>query len=304
MRESERIAKCAKLAELSRRNYEFDWRAFTKWCEEAHLTALPALESTVTLFLTHMLAEHRVSTVQRFASAIAHYHRDAGLAKPCNGQVAKLLAGARRERRERPLQKNPLSVEELRLTMRIVRKKRDPWSIRNASILTLGFASALRRSNIVALDVGDVARTAEGLVLWVGREKNHQHGRGREIGVKRGEHRETCPLAALDRWLKLRGTEPGPLYCRIINGRVRPDLRLHPCNVAKAVKAAAELAGLDPARYGGHSLRAGFVTAGVLGGLSDLAIARQTGHRSLESLRAYFRAADLWRANPSGLIGL
>jgi hypothetical protein len=52
--------------------------------------------------------------------------------------------------------------------------------------------------------------------------------------------------------------------------------------VGLIVKRAAEAAGLDPARYAGHSLRAGMLTQGYINGAGELALMRQTGHRSLE----------------------
>jgi hypothetical protein len=59
------------------------------------------------------------------------------------------------------------------------------------------------------------------------------------------------------------------------------------------VKKAFQRAGLsekDPARYGAHSLRAGFATAAYHSGASELAIMRQTGHKSNVMVRRYIRA--------------
>ena len=54
-------------------------------------------------------------------------------------------------------------------------------------MLLLGFAAALRRSELVGLDVGDVAFTREGLVLSLRRSKTDQEGQGRKIGIP-GRH--------------------------------------------------------------------------------------------------------------------
>ena len=47
------------------------------------------------------------------------------------------------------------------------------------------------------------------------------------------------------------------------------------------------------ARYAGHSLRAGLATQSYLNGAGELAIMRQTGHRSLAMVRRYIRDGSL-----------
>jgi hypothetical protein len=63
-------------------------------------------------------------------------------------------------------------------------------------------------------------------------------------------------------------------------------------NVASIVKAGALKLGFDPATFGGHSLRAGFVTSAVKRGANLIKITDVTGHRSLEMLKTYSRDAE------------
>jgi integrase len=58
------------------------------------------------------------------------------------------------------------------------------------------------------------------------------------------------------------------------------------------------------ARFAGHSLRAGFVTAAANGGAAVKAIMNQTGHRSLQTVLRYMRDASLFRGNAVGQTGL
>lgn len=58
------------------------------------------------------------------------------------------------------------------------------------------------------------------------------------------------------------------------------------------IRRRAEHAGYDPTlgtQFGGHSLRAGFVTQGFRNGSDAHAIARQTGHSSMAMLELYAR---------------
>ncbi len=77
-----------------------------------------------------------------------------------------------------------------------------------------------------------------------------------------------------------------------------------PDSVSRVVKKRAQKAGLDPSRYSGHSLRAGFVTAASEGGAHDKDIMRQTAHRSLATLHRYRRTAGLFKNNPASRLGL
>jgi integrase len=82
------------------------------------------------------------------------------------------------------------------------------------------------------------------------------------------------------------------------------DGRLGDRAAAEVVKRAAKRAGLDPALYAGHSLRAGHATSAAAGGAPERAIMRQTGHRSLQTLRGYIRSGTIWRENAAAYLGL
>jgi integrase len=287
-------------AEATRRAYARDWRFFSTWCAEMKYSSLPASSESVVLYITHALRKKKITTARRYISAINDAHRTAGYPRPADDPLRQLIEGAERMRCERPNQKRPLTVDELRRACRIAE---GPGGIRDCAILTLGFASALRRSNLAALDVADISVVAQGLLVQVQREKQDQKGKGRVIGILRGAHPDTCPIAAMEAWLRIRGADAGPLFTRIVAGKVTLT-RLYNDKVSRIVKSAVKRLGLDPAHYGGHSLRAGFVTAAFEAGAGEILIAAQTGHRSLSSLRRYFRRTDPFRANPSGMIGL
>jgi len=119
-----------------------------------------------------------------------------------------------------------------------------------------------------------------------------------------GQHATTCPVLALGRWLDMRGWQlPGALFCRVLNGK--PDGKQMLGNrIGQIVQELAAGIGLDRKMYSAHSLRAGFATAALAGGASEIMIARQTGHASLDTLRLYERSRDLFRGNAASSIGL
>ncbi len=120
---------------------------------------------------------------------------------------------------------------------------------------------------------------------------------GDEVVVRRAADKRICPAAALESWLERRGDAPGPLFQRLRKGGGVAGGRLSGRAVARAVKAAAARAGLDPAAYSGHSPRAGLATSAADAEAGLLEIMRQTRHRSAEAVRRYVRDAERWRRN-------
>ncbi len=108
-------------------------------------------------------------------------------------------------------------------------------------------------------------------------------------------------MRALQAWLE--HVEDGPLF-RSINRHGHLKGRLGSKGVSIAVKRSAERVGLDPEKYGAHSLRAGFATQAANAGVSERSIMRQTGHASLKVLRGYIRNGNLFRENASTMLGL
>jgi integrase len=301
-RECETLSR-GVLARNTIRGYEHDWLMFGRWCEGMKLTHLPASSETVALYLTHLLQGHKLTTAERRASAISHYHRAAGHPSPVDVRVRGLLLGAKRIRREQPRQVRALTVDEMRTICANLSRDGAPAAIRNRALLVVGFLSALRRSNLIALTPEDVEFCPEGVILTVRKEKQDQVGRGRYIGLPHGKKPQTCPVRCLRAWLEVRGPQPGPLFTRLDQQGPGGPMKRGDA-VAQVVKAAVKTLGLDPAEYGAHSLRAGFITAAAEAGVGELTIAAQTGHRDMSVLRRYIRRASVWKANAAGMIGL
>jgi integrase len=183
---------------------------------------------------------------------------------------------------------------------------------RDRAMLLLGFGAALRRSELVALTLGDIETVpGRGLKLLVRRSKTDQQGQGHEIAVwANPDEPGVCPLAALESWLVQRRTAADldwtatptvraerPLFCAVTKAGKVTGQALSDKAVARLVKQAALDAGLDPERYSGHSLRAGLATAAGDQGAGLAELMRQTRHKSTEVALGYLRPADLWRNN-------
>jgi len=212
-----------------------------------------------------------------------------------------VLSGSRRQIGTRSNPKNALTVEELRAMLR--RLPNTTTGIRDKAILLIGFAGAFRRSELTALDIEDLKITTRGVAIIVRRSKTDQAGEGQLIGIPRSR-KATCPAAALEAWLEHAHISSGPVF-RPVNrhGQVSP-LRLSDEAVAQIVKLAAERIGLDPAKYAGHSLRRGFMTAASAGGADIAQAMKQSRHRSVAVAMGYIDEGRIFSNPASKAIGL
>jgi integrase len=300
-KEVERL-KNARMSPETEKGYAYNWLQFQAFCVRARRKPMPASSATLSLFIADQLSHKKVATVCRLAAGVAFQHRRQGFPSPFDDAVHDILRGAKRLRAEQPRKMPPLTVEQLRKVSAHLEGK-GSLGARNRAIVVVGFASALRRANLAALSLEDITFCAEGMTVMVRREKQDKQSAGRLLGAPFGLNVLTCPVRSLEAWLRIRGDQAGPLFTRLDSGRSSDVEPLSKNAIGRIVTAAIAGSGLD-GRYGPHSLRAGMITEAGLAGVSALVIAEQSGHQSLNSLKGYFRPANLFRANASGMIGL
>jgi integrase len=197
---------------------------------------------------------------------------------------------------------HPVTVPDLRTMLEGLGS--DSVGCRDRALLLLGFAGALRRSELVGLDVTDVAEGADGLTLHLRRSKTDQEGAGRTLGIPFGSNPVTCPVRAWRAWLEVSGITEGAAFRPVDrHGHIGPT-RLSAPAVALVLKRHAARAGLDASEVAGHSLRAGLATSAAAVGVPERVIAEQTGHKGTAMLRRYIREGSLFRENAASAVGL
>jgi integrase len=289
----------AQFASNTVANYRSQWKSFVAWCEAANVPSLPATTQTCIDYCSWCVAQGaRLNTIDTRVRAINFHHREAKLPSPVDKSVWKFLTYAERHLCEKPQGKDALSVAHLRKISQALARLGTPRDIRDRSIILFGFASGWRRSELVSLDLRDIRRLRRGLMVRLGKSKTDQRARGRVIAIHYGENPHTCPVRALEEWLKLRGAAAGPLFTRV-GIEQRPSLtRLHPDVVRRAVKRGLELVGVCADLFGAHSLRAGMITAAAEAGATETSIMLRTGQRRYETLKRYVRPAQAFMSNP------
>jgi site-specific recombinase XerD len=284
----------ASKADATKRAYASDWADFTAWCAGLQLDPLPASGYTVGLYLTHSAKAGRaVSTVGRRAAAIASIHRAAGENNPCaRGEVKDILSGIRRTLGRAPNKKQALTVDLIGKVIRRIRGD-DPISIRDRAMILLCFGAALRRSELVRLQVDDVEVHRRGLMVHLRKSKTDQEGRGRKVAVPDGKLK--IP-AAVKAWVRASGVSEGYLFPAANRGQ-EEILHFSETHFARMLKARCQAAGLDPADISGHSPRRGFATTAGDEGEDLRRTARHMRHVKLETTLGYMEDGELFREN-------
>ncbi len=227
-----------------------------------------------------------VISLSPFISVINYVHSAHGLPNPNeNRAVRQVRDGLRRTYGVAPVrQAHPLSVAEIRTLVTGIDRAR-LGGARDAAFILVGYAAALRIGELAALALEDIESRPGGIVLRIRRSKTDRNAAGAKVAVARGKHPDTDPIAALQHWLQLRGTTPGPVLIPLRGGATR-ERGLAPHTFGRLLKAHAKQAGLPNAeRISGHSLRAGHATAAHRAGVPIARIVAQTRHKDLCPLR-------------------
>ncbi len=293
----------ASRAENTTRVYRTGWAQFSAWCAEHGVTPLPASAEIVAFYVADLAKVAKPATIDARLAAISAAHRAAGYDSPTKEEAVRLVRrGVRRTLGTAQRQVHPVTVPDLRTMLQGLGT--DPAGCRDRALLLLGFAGALRRSELVGLDVADLTGGTDGLTVCLRRSKTDQEGAGRTLGIPFGSNLATCPVRAWRAWLALSSITEGPAFRPVDrHGHIGPT-RLSGQAVALVLKRHAARAGLDPGEVAGHSLRAGLATSAAAAGVPERVIAEQTGHKGTAMLRRYIREGSLFRENAASAVGL
>ncbi|MBO9403408.1 tyrosine-type recombinase/integrase [Shimia sp. R9_3] len=315
----------AATAENTNKAYAADWKHFTRWCRLKGADPLPPSPEMIGLYLADLASSEgpspsqsasrplSVSTIERRLSGLAWNYMQRGFALDRrNRHIATVLAGIKRMQARPPVQKEAILPEDI-LAM-VATLPFDLRGLRDRAILLLGYAGGLRRSEIVSLDVGKddtpdsgdwIEILENGAVLTL----NAKTG-WREVEIGRGSSEQTCPVHALEQWLRYAKIDFGPVFVRTSrDGKRALEARLNDKHVARLIKTTVLKSGIRSelpekdrlALFSGHSLRAGLASSAEV---DERYVQKQLGHASAEMTRRYQRRRDRFRVNLTKAAGL
>jgi integrase len=283
------------LAASTQAQYLIDRQDFEAWGG-----LLPANPEAIASYVAQRAETLAVATLVRRLAALSKLHDAYGFANPVRTELVKAtMRGIKRSKGVAQREAAPLMKEDLfSILGKLGDKSKD---LRDKALLLIGFAAALRRSEIVGLNVQDVQFVRQGIVINIKHSKTDQEAAGRQIGIPFGRSR-WCAVKAVEEWLAHAANTEGPIF-RLINrhGHIFPQ-PMKPEAVFIVVRERVTSIGLNPNLYSGHSLRAGLASSAAEAGVASWAIRRTTGHRSDQMLNRYIRLGDLFQHNAAGAV--
>jgi integrase len=306
----------------TRKAYASDWKHFAAWCRRSGLTPLPPHPQTVGLYVTACasgaaergMKANSVSTIERRLSSLSWNYAQRGLSLDRKDRhIATVMAGIRNSHARPPVQKEAVMAEDI-IAMIETLDRGTLRGLRDRAMLLIGYAGGLRRSEIVGLDLKpDQTEDGHGWIeiLDLGLLVTLRGKTGwREVEVGRGSADATCPVVAIETWIKFAKLAHGPLFRRVTGqGKAVGAERLNDKEVARLVKRTAMAAGVRgdlseierAFKFSGHSLRAGLASSAEV---DERYVQKQLGHASAEMTRRYQRRRDRFRVNLTKAAGL
>lgn len=317
-------------------SYQSDWEDFAIWCAQHQLQAMPAAPHTVAAYLADRAVNDWVGPSGRlrkptnkaplklptllhrvFGIRATHVENGFPFDTSCK-EIAETLDGLRRANTAREARKAPLLIGDIRkmsedLQLLIDHKKNKPvdalLAIRDRALLLVGFVSAMRRAEIAAITMEDIKFVENGVELHIMQSKTGE----RELVIPFGSNPLTCPVRALKAWLQEAKIIEGPIFRSINRHGHISNKAITGYSIALIIQGSdhvkmkadeAKEKGEYIPSFGGHSLRAGFVTTAIKAGVPEHLIMAQTGHKKRDTLDKYIRRTNRWQDNAAIKIGL
>jgi len=268
--------------------YRADMNIFKRWCDKLGKHWLPASAETLAMFVDEQAEGHRASTIKRRIAAIVFAHRVCDLPDPTTNSLVRLaVRRAARLNRERPKQAQGLTYAILQHMLD--RLPATLAGLRDAALLSVGYDTLCRSSEIARIDVRHVTWNGDGTGrLLVPFSKSDGFGRGRIA------HFSPACSDRVSRWLRAACIAEGPMFQGLHLGR--PSGRpLKTCSIRRLVKRAAQGADIPQPiadRLSGHSMRVGAAQDMMVTGFDTLAIMQAGGWKKPDVVLRYVENSE------------
>lgn len=282
----------------TQKSYASDWKHFTKWCDVNGRDPLPASAGTLCLYLSELATTHKYSTLRRRVSSINMAHKFKHHLPPSREvEVQALLEGIKREIGSRQEPKKALMLHVLPDLISKIDTS-SPMGLRDKAILLLGFALASRRSELVSINIEDLQINDFGMDVRIRETKTKNDDLIKGVVYT---YNEFCPVKATQEWIKISEITSGALF-RSIDRHGNIKERLSDKSVALIIKKYIGELGMDVKDFAAHSLRSGLSTSAAMMGMTEIAIMKQTGHKTREMVDRYVHAGLRYKNNASSIL--
>ena len=327
-------ALAAGMPDETLRVFERGWNDFQAWCARVNRSSLPATSDTVTEYVTWLCYGYTSDKGVRGRSlawigqarwAVSKAHEMADLDPPPMKKAVIVVKGYKahlaqnRDRRAKPQQVTAITLASLQ-KLADAQDTSKLSGLRDRAMVLLDYSAAARVTELIGINIEDVADLPDGLLVSIYRRKTRRFD---EVAIPDAY----APLAvkAIREWcaaLAALGRTTGPLFVRIDkHGRVgacawrtRKKREGEPegdaegrmsANAAERCIKRAQLAAGVEGRITAHSGRRGLATEARKAGHDRIRIARHGGwDDNSPVLSRYMEDADKWTDNPLNGAGL
>tara|TARA_X000001036_G_scaffold401436_1_gene406539 strand:+ start:37 stop:990 length:954 start_codon:yes stop_codon:yes gene_type:complete len=289
------------------RAYKSDFKDFGAFCAKHGLNSLPSEPKIVSLYLTHLSANSKVSTLRRRLVSIGVVHKLKGhYLDTKHPVIIENLMGIKRKKGSIQIGKKPILINHLKKIINVIdeQKIEDIKKLRNKTLILIGFGGGFRRTELTSIDHEDLDFVEEGLKITLRKSKTDQFGEGLVKGLPYFTNKKYCPVISLKNWLNLSKIKTGPIFRRFAKGSILTNHRLTDQSVVLIIKDCLNLAGIENKNFSGHSLRSGFATVAAESGADERSIMAMTGHKTSQMVRRYIREANIFKNNALNKIKL
>ncbi len=282
------------------RAYKSDFKDFGAFCAKHGFDSLPTEPKIVSLYLTHLSKNSKISTLRRRLVSIGMVHKLKGhYLDTKHPIIIENLMGIKRVKGSIQKGKKPILINHLKSIINVIDQQKidEIKKSRNKTIVLVGFGGGFRRTELISIDYEDLEFVPEGVKITIKRSKTDQFGEGMVKGLPYFSNELYCPVINLKKWLELSNIKSGPIFRRFAKGSVLTNNRLTDQSVVLIIKDCLNLAGIENKNYSGHSLRSGFATVAAESGADERSIMAMTGHKTTQMVRRYIREANIFKNN-------
>ena len=282
------------------RAYKSDFKDFGGFCAKHGFDSLPTEPKVVSLYLTHLSKNSKISTLRRRLVSIGMVHKLKGhYLDTKHPIIIENLLGIKRVKGSYQKGKKPILINHLKSIINVIDEQKidEIKKARDKALLLVGFAGGFRRTELISIDHEDLEFVTEGVKIIIKRSKTDQLGEGMTKGIPYFSNQKYCPVNNLKKWLELSNIKSGPIFRRFAKGSVLTNYRLTDQSVVLIIKIYLNLAGIENKNYSGHSLRSGFATVAAESGADERSIMTMTGHKTTQMVRRYIREANIFKNN-------
>jgi site-specific recombinase XerD len=274
----------------TRRAYRTDLRAFETW-----RAGRPMTKGLVESYAVRLRDQDRspntinraLASVRWWARRLADLVFEEPLPKAQRDEIvlqATRVAAVHDVKGERDLRGRHLAADELQALLRACHADASPAGARDAAMIALAWSTGMRRSEITGLRLNDIKQQADHWDIQV---------------FGKGNKQRTAYLYSggrwLQAWLKRRGSEPGPVFCRVRkDGDLVLGRRLSEDGLAKILRRRGlEAALADDVHW--HDFRRTFAGNLLDEGVDLATVQRLLGHTSPTTTSNYDRRGEATR---------